>query len=72
MTIKDKIKRYREMYIQKYGREPTSVILGYEVMSEIKRDMPERYVAPGALLYGMAVIMDNNKPTRVEAGDFET
>ena len=72
MTIKEKIQTYRKAYVNKYGKSPTSVILGYEIIGEMKRETPSRFVAPGAELYGMKIIVDNDRPTRVEAGDFET
>lgn len=72
MTIKEKIQLHRSAYINKYGVEPKSLIIGYEVYHEAKKEMPSRLILPGASMYGMIIIMDKNNPTRVEAGDFET
>lgn len=72
MTIQDKIQRHRAAYVLKYGKEPKNIILGYEVIAEIKREMPSRFIAPGASLYGMIVVRDNDKPTRIEVGDLTT
>ena len=72
MTVKEKVQMHRTSYINKYNKEPKSVIIGYEVYHEIKKELPARFIAPGASLFGMIVIVDKNKPTRVEAGEFET
>jgi hypothetical protein len=69
MTCKEKIQRHRIAYISKYGTEPRSIILGYEIADEMQRLMPSRHISPGAQLYGMTVLLDNDKPTRVEVGD---
>ena len=69
MTIKEKIKKHRQAYILRYGKEPKSVIIGYEIMGEIKKEMPSRFIDD---LFGMSVIVDKDRPTRVETGDFET
>ena len=70
MTAKDKITQSRKMYIMQYGKEPTSVILGYEIKEEVRRELPHRFVGDGMEVYGMRIITDNNKPTKVEVGDF--
>lgn len=69
MTCKEKIQKHRIAYISKYGKEPQSIILGYEIVDEMRRLMPSRHIYPGSQLYGMTVILDNDKPTRVEVGD---
>lgn len=70
--MKEKIQKHRMAYINKYGKEPKTIILGYEVVMEMKKEYPSRFIDPGAYLYGMNVIVDNNKPTRVEVGDLSS
>ena len=72
MKVQEKITKSRELYIMGKGVEPKSIILGYEIVGEMKKEFPSRFIAAGASLYGMTVIIDNNKPTRCEAGDFDT
>ena len=72
MRIQDKINKSREAFYLGHKRKPTSIILGYEIIAEMRKEVPSRFIDPGAMLYGMAVIVDMNNPTRVETGDFET
>lgn len=67
--MKDKIQKHRSAYISKYGKEPVSIILGYGARDELARLMPHQTLEPGSLLFGMRLIIDNNKPSRVEVGD---
>jgi len=69
MDVQEKINKKRKLYIMQYGKEPKSIILGYEVLSEIKNQYSRRYIEGGTEILGMRVIKDNDKPTRVEVGD---
>lgn len=71
MNAGERVSKLRKMYIMQYGKEPKGVILGYEVLEEIKEQYSTRYVNTGVELLGMKIIKDLNKPTRVEVGDFE-
>lgn len=69
MSVDEKISKLRKMYIMQYGEEPKSVIVGYEVLEEIKRLYSMRYIESGVEMLGMRIIVDMNKPTRVEVGN---
>lgn len=69
MNAEDKITKCRKLYIMQYGKEPKSIILGYEILEEVKEKYSQRYVADGVEILGMRVIEDRDKPTRVEVGN---
>ena len=69
MNSTEKLKVLRKMYIQQVGKEPKSVILGYEVVKEIKAALSHRYVDEGVEILGMKVFIDHDKPHRVEVGN---
>ena len=58
----EKIKKCRQLYIMKYNREPNTVIAGVTTLADAN-------ISDGKVL-GMKVIVDNDKPSRVEVGDF--
>lgn len=71
MSVEERIVKSRKLYIMQYGQEPKSVILGYEAFEEVKKKFFQRYINPGVEIFGMRIIKDMNKPTRVEVGNLE-
>ena len=72
MTVKERINSVRTNYVLKYHKEPSSIILGYELILEFKNMAPSRRIEAGVDLFGMKVIIDANRPTRCEVGDLIT
>ena len=70
MNIEEKIKKKRELYVLKFGKEPTSVILGYWHEAELVKKGIIKEKTTGHFLWGMRVIIDNNNPTKTEMGDY--
>ena len=64
MTAQEKIAKLRALYITRYSKEPTVLIIGYE-SSKILQDSCKNGFC------GMRVIVDKDKPRRVEVGDLE-
>lgn len=71
MSVNERVIKCRKMYIMQYGKEPKSIILGYEALEEIKMHYSQRYIDGSTEILGMRVIKDNDKPTRVEVGNLE-
>lgn len=71
MEITEKITKLRRMYITQRGREPRSVILGYDYIDDVKKLLPTRYIDNGVEILGMRIIVDRDKAKRVEVGNLE-
>lgn len=71
MEITEKITKLRRMYITQHGREPKSVILGYDYVDDVKKLFPARYIDNGVEILGMRIIVDRDKAKRVEVGNLE-
>lgn len=71
MEITEKITKLRRMYITQHGREPRSVILGYDYVDDVKKLLPTRYIDNGVEILGMRIIVDRDKAKRVEVGNLE-
>lgn len=75
MTVQEKIAKMRELYIAKHGKEPTTLLVGRQSRKEMKSGIKEEFPYWGSdvvyRFHGMRVITDNDKPSRVEVGDFE-
>lgn len=71
MEITEKITKLRRMYITQRGREPRSVILGYDYIDDVKKLFPARHIDNGVEILGMRIIVDRDKAKRVEVGNLE-
>ena len=71
MPTQDRATKLRELYITRYGKEPNALILGNKALMDLQHNNPDRFFNAGGVYLGMRIIIDKDKTSKVEVGDFE-